>query len=67
VRRETICIVREVQEEDLDRIGLRPFHSKGRLGRFISWAYEHVRLQKEDIRKRLGKVAADRCYYGRLQ
>jgi len=51
VRQETVRIVREMQEEDLDREGLHAFHGKGKLDRFIRWAYEHVRLHEEDIRK----------------
>jgi hypothetical protein len=50
VRQETVRIVREMQEEDLDREGLHAFHGHGRLDRFIRWAYEHVRLHAEDIR-----------------
>jgi hypothetical protein len=60
VRRETIRIVREMTEEDLDREGRHAFHGHGRLDRFIRWAYEHVRLHLEDIRKVLGKTPADR-------
>ena len=55
VRKETIRIVREMKEEDLDREGLHAFHGHGRLDRFIRWAYEHVRIHEQDIRKRLGK------------
>lgn len=55
VRRETIRIVREMKEEDLDREGLHAFHGKGTLDRFIRWAYEHVRLHEEDVRKVLQK------------
>jgi hypothetical protein len=55
VRQETVRIVREMKEEDLDREGLHAFHGKGRLDRFIRWAYEHVRLHEEDIRKVLKK------------
>jgi len=51
VRQETVRIVREMQEEDLDREGLHAFHGRGRLERFIRWAYEHVRLHEEDIRR----------------
>jgi DinB superfamily len=60
VRQETIRIVREMKEEDLDREGLHAFHGHGRLDRFIRWAYEHVRLHEEDIRKKLGKASDDR-------
>ena len=51
VRQETIAIVRGMKEEDLDREGLHAFHGKGKLDRFIRWAYEHVHLHEEDIRK----------------
>ena len=60
VRQETIRIVREMKEEDLDREGMHAFHGHGRLDRFIRWAYEHVRIHEEDIRKKLGKTPADR-------
>lgn len=56
VRGETIRIVREMREEDLDREGRHAFHGRGRLDRFIRWAYEHVRIHEEDIRKALGKT-----------
>ena len=56
VRHETIRIVREMKEEDLDRKGVHAFHGKGKLDRFIRWAYEHVRIHEEDIRKVLGKT-----------
>jgi uncharacterized protein (TIGR03083 family) len=57
VRRETIRIVREMQEEDLDREGMHAFHGKGKLDRFIRWAHEHVRIHEEDIRRLLEKTA----------
>ena len=57
VRRETIRIVREMKVEDLDREGLHAFHGKGKLERFIRWAYEHVRIHEEDIRKALKNSA----------
>lgn len=57
VRHETIRIVREMQEEDLDREGMHAFHGKGKLDRFIRWAYEHVRIHEEDIRKVLKNSA----------
>ena len=56
VRQETIRIVREMKEEDLDREGLHAFHGHGKLDRFIRWAYENVRLHAEDIRKALRKT-----------
>ena len=58
VRKETIRIVREMKEEDLDREGMHAFHGHGRLDRFIRWAYEHVRIHEEDVRKTLGKTPA---------
>jgi hypothetical protein len=59
VRQETICIVREMKAEDLDREGLHAFHGQGKLDRFIRWAYEHVRLHEEDIRKAV-KIHAEK-------
>jgi hypothetical protein len=56
VRQETLRILREMKEEDLDREGLHAFHGKGKLDRFIRWAYEHVRLHEEDVRKVLRKT-----------
>jgi hypothetical protein len=53
VRQETIRIVREMEEEDLDREGMHAFHGHGRLDRFIRWAYEHARIHETDIRKRI--------------
>lgn len=57
VRQETLRIVRGMKEEDLDREGLHAFHGRGKLDRFIRWAYEHARLHLEDVMKRLGKPA----------
>jgi len=57
VRQETIRIVREMREDDLDREGLHAFHGHGRLDRFIRWAYEHVRIHEDDIRKVLKNSA----------
>ncbi len=51
VRRETVQIVREMKDSDLDREGRHAFHGPGTLGRFIRWAYEHTRLHEADIRK----------------
>ena len=51
VRQDTISIVREMSENDLDREGLHAFHGHGKLERFICWAYEHVRIHEKDIRK----------------
>ena len=55
VRQETVRIVRQMQEQDLDREGLHAFHGRGRLDRFIRWAYEHVRLHEEDVRQVIGR------------
>ena len=55
VRQETIRIVREMKEEDLDREGLHAFHGRGKLDRFIRWAYEHVRLHEDDVRQVTGR------------
>ena len=51
VRQETIAIVKNMSDKDLDREGRHAFHGQGKLGRFIRWAYEHVRLHEEDVRK----------------
>jgi hypothetical protein len=61
VRQETIRIVEAMQPEDFDREGLHAFHGHGRLERFIRWAYEHVRLHEDDIRKKLMKHPAGIC------
>jgi hypothetical protein len=58
VRQETIRIVREMNEGDLDREGVHAFHGKGKLEGFIRWAYEHVRLHQEDIRKQAKEVTS---------
>jgi hypothetical protein len=55
VRNETIAIVRAMSDDDLDREGRHAFHGHGKLERFIVWAYEHVELHLEDLRKRLPK------------
>ena len=54
VREDTISIVRELSEEDLDREGLHAFHGHGKLERFIRWAYEHARIHEAEIRRALG-------------
>ena len=51
VREDTISIVREISEEDLDREGLHAFHGHGKLERFIRWAYEHARIHEDEIRQ----------------
>ena len=53
VREETIVIVRGMTEQDFNREGNHPFHGHGKLERFIIWAYEHVRIHEDDIRKAL--------------
>ncbi|MFZ0614436.1 MAG: DinB family protein [Desulfobacterales bacterium] len=49
VRTETIGIVANMQDSDLERIGRHPFHGTGRLERFIRWADEHAHLHELDI------------------
>ena len=51
VREHTIDIVRGMTEQDLNREGMHPFHGHGKLERFIVWAYEHVSIHEDDIRK----------------
>ena len=51
VRENTISIVREMSAKDLEREGRHAFHGHGTLDRFICWAYEHVRIHENDIRK----------------
>ena len=53
VREDTISIVRELSEEDLDREGLHAFHGHGKLERFIRWAFEHARVHENEIRQAL--------------
>lgn len=53
VRQETISIVRNMTEADLDREGNHAFHGRGRLERFVRWAYEHVRIHEKDIQNLL--------------
>jgi hypothetical protein len=53
VREETIAIVRGMTEQDLNREGKHVFLGHGKLERFIIWAYEHVRIHEDDIRKAL--------------
>jgi hypothetical protein len=55
VRNETISIVSSMSDADFDREGRHAFHGHGKLERFIKWAYEHVGLHLEDLRKRLQK------------
>ena len=51
VRQETIAMVSRMSESDLDREGRHAFHGQGKLERFIRWAYEHVRIHEDEIRK----------------
>ena len=51
VRKDTIGIVEGMTEQDLNREGRHPFHGHGKLERFIIWAYEHVRIHEDDIRR----------------
>ena len=53
VREATISIVRNMDENDLDREGRHAFHGHGRLERFIRWAYEHQRIHEDEIRRAL--------------
>ena len=55
IRNDTISIVGDMSESDFDRQGRHAFHGHGKLERFIRWAYEHVELHLEDLRKRLSK------------
>ena len=50
VREETITIVRDMSDQDLDRQGWHVFHGEGSLSRFICWAYEHAQQHESDIR-----------------
>ena len=49
VRQETLAIVRNMTEADLDRRAHHAFHGQGTLERFIRWAYEHARLHLADM------------------
>lgn len=53
VRAETIAIVVQMADSDLDREGRHVFLGPGRLERFIRWAYEHARLHENDVRRAL--------------
>ena len=55
VRSETIDIVRQMSDADLDRTGRHAFHGQGTLERFVRWAYEHARLHVDDIHKAIGR------------
>jgi hypothetical protein len=53
VREDTIAIVKGMTKQDFIREGRHPFHGHGQLERFIVWAYEHVGIHEDDIRKAL--------------
>jgi hypothetical protein len=53
VREATIAIVRNMDENDLDREGLHAYHGHGKLERFIRWAYEHQRIHEDEMRRAL--------------
>jgi len=53
VREDTIIIVKGMTEQDFNREGMHAFHGHGKLERFITWAYEHVDIHEDDIRKAL--------------
>jgi len=55
VRDDTIRVVKEMTDADLDREGRHAFHGHGRLERFLRWTYEHIKLHEGDIRTALGK------------
>ena len=59
VRRETIAIVDGMEEADLDREGRHAFFGRGKLEQFISWASEHERRHKDDVRKALAGIRVD--------
>ena len=56
VRQETMAIVADLSEEDLDRKGRHVFLGHDRLERFIRWAYEHARLHEDDVRRALAQT-----------
>ncbi len=55
VRQDTSSIVRAMSDADFDREGRHAFHGYGKLERFITWAYEHVDLHLQELRKILKK------------
>ena len=59
VRRKTVAIVDGMDDADLDRQGRHVFFGHGRLEQFISWASEHERRHKEDVRKVLAGIRVD--------
>jgi hypothetical protein len=59
VRRETIAIVDGMEDTDLEREGRHVFFGHGKLERFVSWASEHERRHKEDVRKALAGIRVD--------
>ena len=56
VRGDTITLVEEMADSDLDREGRHAYHGHGTLARFIRWAYEHARLHEDDMRRVLTSV-----------
>ena len=59
VRQQTMAIVDGMEDADLDRQGRHAFFGHGRLERFISWAAEHERRHKQDVRKALAGIKVD--------
>lgn len=59
VRRKTIAIIDGMEDADLERQGRHAFFGHGKLERFISWASEHERRHKEDVRKALAGIRVD--------
>ena len=59
VRLQTIAIVEQMSEKDLRRKGRHAFHGKGRLERFIRWAWEHARIHEDEIRNFFGLGKGD--------
>ena len=56
VRQETIRIVREMKEEDLDREGRHAFHGHGKLDRFIRWPTNTCSCMKRISARCWGKM-----------
>jgi hypothetical protein len=49
-------IVSGMSDSDLDRQGWHVFHGRGRLERFIHWAYEHAQAHEAEIKTVLGRT-----------
>ncbi len=56
IRKETMRIVSGMSDGDLDRQGWHVFHGRGRMERFIRWAYEHAQAHEEEIKAVLGSA-----------